>query len=109
MEIEYAFFAPKPAYVEKQRNRESLIPNYAKKLIDGYHDYHERAIGNAVDDYESFQRKKRAFDTKTCYCGNSLRWIASYGFWGCSNYKNKLIQHVTFQNESPYIKPYSVH
>lgn len=108
MDIEYAFFAPTPAYVRKQREKESLIPNYRKQLLEGYDSYHEKAIMNAVSNDENYLKKKRAFETKTCYCGNDLRYIESYGFWGCSNYKNKLVEHITFSNREPYIKPYSV-
>lgn len=109
MDIEYAFFAPTPSYVYKQRNKESLIPNYKDKLLEGYADYHERALMNAVSEDEIYRKKKRAFDTKTCYCGNNLRYIESYGFWGCSAYKNKLVDHITFSGREPYISSYSVH
>lgn len=100
-DIEYAFFAPMPPYVFKQRSND--VAKHADKLIKAYSDYAAEVESKHKQNVDSYNRKLEAFNTKKCFCGASLRYISSYNFWGCSNYKDEAKEHITFSGETPGI------
>ncbi len=87
---------------------------YEKKdfFIKEYYDYETLQIETYHNQKRELLRLKDCWDKKICFgCGSRLRLINSdYGsFWGCSNYRDKLLNHKTFQlhYEDEYKTKYS--
>lgn len=102
-DIEYAFFAPTPPYVFKQRSKESQVQKHSNTLITAYHKYAEELEAKNNQEVIYYEKKLTAFKEKKCFCGYPLRYMISYKFWGCENYKDSTQKHISFSGENPNI------
>ncbi len=108
MQIISAAFTKTPPFVFKNRDRISNIPEYGQQLLEAYATYYNDLLTYAQEDEKGYNEKKKSFDTKQCLCGSPLRYISSYDFWGCSNYKDQSKKHLTFSGKNPIIYPIKV-
>lgn len=106
MVIEYAHFVSKPPIDFNKNRKPSQVINHTKALIEGYHIYHERIIKNRQTEIELYNRKKECKQKKICLCGQKMRYVREFDFWGCPDYKNNSKQHISFKNETEFYVGY---
>jgi hypothetical protein len=67
-------------------------------LFNAYSDYENQIINEYKEKLKDILEYKNLWDTKTCVCGKSMRFIMDYNFWGCPDFKNKSNNHITFKS-----------
>lgn len=106
MDIIYAKFVPTPAFVRKENNSEFHINQHQARIIEVYNLTESRATDIANEDEVLYQKLKTSFETKKCIaCGGNIRYVHSYDFWGCANYRTEIPykRHTTFSGKEPFI------
>lgn len=91
---------------KKDSSGKSLNQNHAL-LVQSYYDYEEEQIKIFSDQKKEIIKSIQLWNNKVCCCSTKLKLIESaYGnFWGCPNYKNKSIKHLTFNsNEGAFLE-----
>lgn len=71
---------------------EEFAIEYPKKLYDKEVDARENNIIRVNENNKIFEEIKNGI-IHYCRCGGKMRYIQSYDFCGCENYKNKIIRH----------------
>lgn len=105
MQLEYVKFTETPSFV---RRTAPVISDEKKEiLLKGYNDYHNKLLTLSKCQHDEYLHRVSLWEKKECYCGAKLRYLSSYGFWGCTNYKNTLKHHITFQGINATIYPVS--
>lgn len=100
MEIEYAHFSKAPAFHYGKQHIQKNIDDNSERLLSAYESKRIKCEEEQQRNFENILKDNAAFRSKTCrYCGKPLRFISSYGFWGCTNYQNKSTLHSTFNEE----------
>ncbi len=87
---------------ELQNNKTYIIKN-RKLLLDSYEKYENEIIKTYKNELTEFKAKINLWNKKECICGKKLRFISSYGFWGCPNYRNESVKHLTFSENQTEI------
>ncbi len=108
MDIEFAKFSETPKFVNTHGQSADIIAEHSDALISAYYYYEQQKLEKRKDLTDAVEIQKQTFQSKRCfYCGEKLKYISSYDFWGCSNYKDPG-QHSTFSKKDPVFNYYHV-
>ena len=96
--IEVDFDAYKSRIIEIH-NR---INKECESILNNRYEEHIEEVSN-YNDYVN--EVNLLIKNKKCLCGGNLRYISSYNFWGCLNYKDSSQHHFNFNGKDlPYFK-----
>lgn len=85
---------------EKAMKCQTAIRQNSDLLLMEYDNYLRELQETEKAEKQSIEQMIELFEHKKCYCGGKLRYISTYDFWGCENYKDTSQKHLTINNEN---------
>lgn len=103
MNIEYAFLCKTPIFFKKKNKSLDLIELNKDLILKKYKELLDDLNKKEIKFESEYNENVKFFESKKCKCGSNLNFIKDFDFWGCSDYKNKEADHISFSGIEPKI------
>lgn len=107
IDIEYARFSEKKIF--NHSTRESQVEKYSDRLVVEYEKYAKSIVDTYQEDLKEYRHKMESHKKMQCICGHPMRFVKDFDFWGCVDYRNKSVKHVTYQSTKVEYYPPKYH